>query len=66
MLWKGEKKKYEENKSNFEGSYHGNGLAGTAKIWNELYLQLHFLTSQLMKWPSLCGATIKNALLVAF
>jgi len=26
--------KYEENKTNFEGAYLGNGLADLAKIWN--------------------------------
>jgi len=26
--------KYEENKTNFEGAYLGNGLADSAQIWN--------------------------------
>ena len=26
--------KYEENKTNFEGAYLGNGLADLAQIWN--------------------------------
>jgi len=28
------RKKYEENKTNFEAAYLGNGLADSAQIWN--------------------------------
>jgi len=34
VLLKEEEEKYEENKTNFEGAYLGNGLVDSAQIWN--------------------------------